>query len=1587
MAVPSLDDIAAQSTTDNRPSLDDLASQSTMTPGQMRGPVWGRVTGAGASALQGIENIPAAAGHAARGAAFLGVPDYSGRIVSESQHAQNLIDEEAASHPYDPGSGTNSGPQTLFKVPTGQDLVVPDRALSAVQADYQGYVPPDVNAPYSGLAGRLTDTATQASQSLEAQKYQGTTGLGKFISGVTNTGPQMAEMFIPGAGPFLAVPQFIAGAGEGERQRIMAAGGSETQGNKGEALAMPGNIAMNLLLPKILGAGADPLAGASSATVAQGVREATPWALRAAKTLGAGAAEGTAFTAASEANDQAAAYGATGQTLPLPGAAENASSIFSIMLGNAGGSYLQGRNVKAMAAREATGGVPAVSMMDMTKTVDPRYAERQAELDARANDPGWDANRYTVGTQIPDQYASLEEMELRNAAAAQRGEAGQIGGDQTNIAGGPMEALTPQGTTVPIPASRPENMLDDKERKRRAEADAARGPMDVPFVPSPSAAAYGPPTPNADPNVIDVTGRVTLEPKTPEVQTATAQRESKIPTTGETAPAGPLPVDAQPDPSPVGAPGVDVPAPAEPVAGIPFPTNPVDDVPMNAFGDVAPDGSFSTREGETTDQTAPDPVVDPTRALLERPLTTEVSNDGVSIQPDGEGRIPQRQPGGPGATEQAGRAEGEPGAALPGQGESPLPADQGQEAPGQEGGPLQDGGAVRQENGDVQVAAIPIEPPEHVQGPARVEAQMLLNQMHAQQGLIDQYGKSKAKGMQRKVAKFRENLADLQGKYDTATAPPDPVAEAHAAFKATEPTAGQGQLPGMTDPNTTLRGSSLDTRPAVEEGRVPTHDMFGGEDPDALPFSTTPGAAPETLGTDVRDVTAAGVRVRQTGESPVDAQGRRIYGATNPDGSIDLHAGAGSDTLFHELTHKALLPDDTTLPPAMKQKALAAHGGDVEKTAEAAARFGLEAREPKGILESAYLKIVNAAKAVARKFGWTDMNDIYRKVLEGQGVEVPRPSLREGMRTTMGKAFRIQTNDSAFKGIHSANPDDIALLAQAIQKAKEIRPEQAALYTAERGKRAVEAAKFINEYRGSDTLAYEAAALKGQLPHLSLEKLDLPKDVLDRLMDHIAGHNSLKGKDLTRFDLRHALENLNQYGELPQPAQIAQFETILGSKVAGAMSSRRPQGSKILETFKSANAATKALLVSFSDHAPLRQGRAISLAHPVESAKAFNLHMKAFFNADVADAATRAQHSGEAYKIRKAAGLYQSTIGKSFTPEAMLDENRGAGVWNQLSRLQGQNLATRPLAAVIRGIAHGVEGSSRAYTVYMNEMRCQLFDARDAVNQKLVAMGRMTPEELAFQRQQIAKTINAASGRSNIRTGALVDTLAFAPKFTLSRLEAPLREASNLVRTNGQAQRMSARLLVADVASHLATKGLVALAAGALTGVAAKNAYPRYDLDPTSPNFLDVTLDDKTKISTDEGFGPVMRPLARSILGYVTDKDGNTRKANDNEEISKFIKSHLAPVPGAMWSVATQKNFTGKAPTVGSVAADALAPISVHALAQAIQEYGPIGVFAAPFNWEAATVDVHPPNTQASGGSGHLSTLSHLSHSTGHLRH
>jgi hypothetical protein len=157
---------------------------------------------------------------------------------------------------------------------------------------------------------------------------------------------------------------------------------------------------------------------------------------------------------------------------------------------------------------------------------------------------------------------------------------------------------------------------------------------------------------------------------------------------------------------------------------------------------------------------------------------------------------------------------------------------------------------------------------------------------------------------------------------------------------------------------------------------------------DELPFSRTPGRAPDTLPADVRDVTAAGVRVRVTGAAPVDAQGQRIYGANAPDGSIELHQGAGSDTLFHELTHKATLPGDTTLSPFQKKVLLKAHGGDIEATAQAAADFGLKARAPKTVLETAYHKIIGAVKAVARQFGWTDMNHIYRRVLEGQGVDL-----------------------------------------------------------------------------------------------------------------------------------------------------------------------------------------------------------------------------------------------------------------------------------------------------------------------------------------------------------------------------------------------------------------------------------------------------------------------------------------------------------------------------------------------------------------------------------------------------------------------
>lgn len=334
---------------------------------------------------------------------------------------------------------------------------------------------------------------------------------------------------------------------------------------------------------------------------------------------------------------------------------------------------------------------------------------------------------------------------------------------------------------------------------------------------------------------------------------------------------------------------------------------------------------------------------------------------------------------------------------------------------------------------------------------------------------------------------------------------------------------------------------------------------------------------------------------------------------------------------------------------------------------------------------------------------------------------------------------------------------------------------------------------------------------------------------------------------------------------------------------------------------------SRALMTSADVSAVLRQGGFIALGHPIRASQSI-------------PAMLRAMRSKEGqFKVeqeiaaRKNFPLYKKY--KLFLSE------------------HGQTLAQMEEAYMSRWAEKipGVAGSQRAYTTFLNKLRADSFDIM--VN-SLSRDGEVTPVEY----KAIANYINVATGRGNLgmKENALVglNNVFFAPRYVASRFQLlagqPLYGGSARTRA----------LIAKDYARYL-------IGLGVIYGLAKMDGAD-VETDPKSSDFAKIRYGN-TRVDPLSGIQQVTVLLSRLTSGETTNLKGKTTPirgdipfggSNSAEVIGRFLRTKLAPVPGAVLNNITGENVVGQPVTAASTAQDLMTPMAMRDIYNAMQEQG-----------------------------------------------
>lgn len=417
-------------------------------------------------------------------------------------------------------------------------------------------------------------------------------------------------------------------------------------------------------------------------------------------------------------------------------------------------------------------------------------------------------------------------------------------------------------------------------------------------------------------------------------------------------------------------------------------------------------------------------------------------------------------------------------------------------------------------------------------------------------------------------------------------------------------------------------------------------------------------------------------------------------------------------------------------------------------------------------------------------------------------------------------------------------------------------------------------------------------------------------------------HDLIERNKRLQFEMEKTKERFHRY------ALEAEFQ------------SRTPVGKIFGETNAGINFA-RAIQTSLDLSMVLRQGGKIAFGHPLRALKAVPGSLKAFVSEDADFRIRQEIESRPNAPLYKKFGLELTSIGGDALSRT---EEAYASRWvDKLPTVAGGGL---------------IRGSGRSYTAFLNRLRADSFDAM------LAALARDGSNPTKEEGKAIANYVNVATGRGKVgkneKSGEVLNTVFFAPRLVASRFQLlagqPLYGGSNRTR----------RMIAAEYARFLMG---VSVAIGlAMLMRDEDDETKAIELDPRSANFGKVRFGDETFLDPLAGLAQVTVFLARVASGETRTTTTDTLRPlrdsyrltdiapglGDGHELAKvgyggrdipdviasFLRSKLAPVPGAIINVATGKNMIGKEVTPLSAAGELVTPMSVGNLVDVMEAQG-----------------------------------------------
>lgn len=559
------------------------------------------------------------------------------------------------------------------------------------------------------------------------------------------------------------------------------------------------------------------------------------------------------------------------------------------------------------------------------------------------------------------------------------------------------------------------------------------------------------------------------------------------------------------------------------------------------------------------------------------------------------------------------------------------------------------------------------------------------------------------------------------------------------------------------------------------------------------------------------------------------------------------------------------------------------------------------------------------------------------------------------------------------------------LLRAAADRAGPASPEKLATYNQARARNL----RNLIESLEAQIRAGERAPKRGATPEPSdeVKALTVQRDALRKQLDAITPKRERKPLTDAQFQERTAKVLETRLAEVQRrirngdyskaPARVKRAIDKRNEEAAFALAQAKAQFAR--EQFDREMAArpvwrkmvgfggetanfARAIMTSVDFSAVLRQGGFIALGHPVRAAKSIVPMIEAFLSEKAQFDIDEKIAKRKNFALYKAAGL-ELTEHNNHLP-TKLEEAFAARWLDRLEYVPGQ-AGRNALRYGWNKVTLLPRASQRAYTTFLNKLRADSFDA---MAETLGRRDTLTIE----QAKAIAGYINVATGRGVIGSGgrgnnaaAVLNNVFFAPRLVASRFN--LLGAQPVIGGLARKAGWRTQALIAWEYARFATGVAIVLALGAAAydDEDKDGAKPFINFDPRSTDFLKMRFG-KTYIDPLTGLAQVTVMLSKVISGEkittkgdrrpLRDKDGlwrisdltdepdlgNVRWGQDTtgDVAARFLRTKLAPLPGALVNVLTGENVIGEKVTIGGELKNLFLPMSLRNVQDVMKEQG-----------------------------------------------